>query len=394
MKKYLTFLACICLMLISLCSYSQTRGETAQYSSLQKRPALKAAERFLKKYPQSVYNSRVLRLRDSLVFFALDPDDAAGVLAFRKSYPESRFRTLAEERIREHNTSSITREEALRIAGDCLDAVGWKKDNVEHVIALDKGLDLRILSPEGEYEEARSIDVYTLRDEPAPLSLALPLEVAAPFGERNYLHFAYLNGDSEYVEVLYLPEEDIVNQAMFYGTAVQKADDEAFRIEGQSPEKMEGLSPAAEVMWLTGRIGENPSLVPLAHEDLLTDESIKWWLEKNPKAQSSASRLSFGRLDPESSIVSAYKKARKEKGKNSNAALFDIRGYTVICTASRSGGEYTLVWCEPVCKNKKSERFLNTIYFDSDGTTLNLFYYRGNTTFKYRVSLPSQTIRR
>ena len=40
------------------------------------------------------------------------------------------------------------------------------------------------------------------------------------------------------------------------------------------------------------------------------------------------------------------------------------------------------------------DRFLNSIYFDTDGTTLNLFYYKGNSTFKYRISLASQTLRR
>lgn len=395
MKRFgsiVSLLAGVCFMLMPLASSAQTKAETTMFNNTLRRPTVKAAERFLKKYPQSVYAPKVLRVRDSIVFFALKPDDAAGVLAFRKSYPDSPFRELADERIREHNTSGISHEEALRIAGDCLDAIGWKKDNVEHVIALDKGLDMRILSPAGEYEEARSISAYTLQDAPAPPELVLPLEVIAPLGGRNYLHFGYLNGGSEYVEVLYLPEEDLTSQAMFYGMPMRPLEGEAYRIEGQSPEMMEGLSPTAEVMWLTGRFKENLSLVQISHEDLLTDESIKWWLEKNPKAHSSASKLSFGRLDPESSIVAAYKKAGKEKGKGCSAALFDIRGYTVICLGR--GGEYTLVWCEPVCRNKRTDKFLNTVYFESDGATLDLFYYKGSSTFKYRISVPSQTIRR
>ena len=389
MKRLLS----IVLVLLPLCSFAQTKAETSLYNRTAKRPTVRSAEQFLKKYPESVYAPKVLRLRDSLVFFALKPEDAAGVLAFRKDYPESPFLPLAEQRILEHNTSGITHEEALEIAGGCLDAIGWKKDNVEHILVLDPGLDIRILSPSGEYEEARSLPVYTLQDSPAQLTLAMPLEVISPLSGRNYLHFAYLNGSSEYVEILYLPEEDILNEVMFYGTPVRPSDGEAYRIEGQSPEMMEGLSPSAEVMWLTGRLKENPSLVQLSRPDLLTAESIRWWLDKNPKALSSATKLNFGRLDPESSIVEAYKKARKEKGKIGSAALFDIRGYTVIC-ALKAGGEYTLVWCEPVCKNKKTDRLLNSIYFEGDGTTLNLFYYKGNTTFKYRISLASQSIKR
>ena len=390
----ISILAGLCLALLPLCAFAQTKGETSMYNKTVGKPTVKAAEKFLKKYPGSVFAPKVLRLRDSLVFFALKPDDAAGVLAFRKAYPDSPFKDLAEARIREHNTSGLSREDALRIAGSCLDAVGWKKDNVEHVIALDENLEMRVLTAQGSLEYNRSIPVYSLSDLDVPLTLALPMEAVSPFGGRNYLHFAYLNGDAEYVEVLYQPEEDIINQAMFYGTPIKPAEGEHYRIEGQSPEMMEGLSPTAEVLWLTGRLKENPALVALSREDLLTDESIKWWLERNPHAQSSAAKLTFGKLDPDSSIAAAYKKARKEKGKSSNAALFDIRGYTVICAANKSATEFTLVWCEKACANKYRDRFLNSIYFDSDGTTLNLFYYKGNTTFKYRISLPSQTIRR
>ena len=393
-RLYISLLAGLCLALVPLCAAAQTKGETSMFSKTVKKPTVKAAEKFLKKYPDSVYAPKVLRLRDSLVFFGLSPNDAAGVLAFRKSYPDSPFKDLADARIREHNTSVISHEEALRVAGSCLDAVGWKKDNVEHIVALDENLELRVLSPGGELEYNRTIPVYSLSDLDVPLALALPLEVAAPFGSRNYLHFAYLNGDSEYVEVLYQPEEDILNQAMFYGTPIKPAEGEKYRIEGQSPEMMEGLSPTAEVMWLTGRFTENPCLVALSRADLLTDESIKWWLERNPKALTSATKLTFGKLDPDCSIVEAYKKARKERGKSSNAALFDIRGYTVICAANKAATEFTLVWCEPVCANKYRDRFLNSIYFDTDATTLNLFYYKGSTTFKYRISLASQTLRR
>ena len=382
-------------VLAASCAVSKTDAETNLYTKTVRKPTVKGAEKFLQQYPNATYAPTVLRLRDSLLFFALDPEDAAGVLEFAKAHPTSPFKTLASERILRHNTSTITKEEALSKAGPgCLDATGWRKDNEEHIVALDDNLTLRILSPDGTLQDTRCIPVYTLDDNsPAPVP-AGPLEAINPFGSRSYLHLAYLNGDSEYVEILYLPAEDILSQAMFYGTPVKPGKEEKFRIEGQSPEMMEGLSPTAEVLWLTGRLRENPSLVQLSRADLLSDNAIRWWLDRNPRAGSGASRLTFGQLDPESSIVSAYKKARKEKGKASNAALFDIRGYTVICASSRATGDYTLVWCEPVCKNRKRDKFLNSIYFESDGTTLDLFYYKGSDTFKLKISLPSQTLRR
>ena len=342
------------------------KAETALYQKTMAKPSVKAADKFLKKYPESVYAQKVHNIKDSLLTAAFI----------------------------EKNLSHISKEEALQKVGTCLDAVGWKKDGAEHIVAISavpQNIAVHILSPDGSPQTTKNIPVYTLQDTPGSFELALPLEVASPLGpRRNYLHFAYRNGAEEYVEVLYLPEEDIVHQAIFYGNPVGK---DKRQIEGQSPEMMEGIVLAPEVSWLVSRLKDNPSLIPISNADYLTDAAIRWWLEKNPGAGSRSARISFGRLDPESSMVQAYSRAAKEKGKNCNAALFNIRGYTVVCVRSRTDGEYSLAWCEPVCRNKNRDKLLNTIYFDTDGVTLILFYYKGKTTFKYRLSTASHTLR-
>ena len=342
------------------------KAETTLYQKTVAKPSVKAADKFLKKYPESAYAQKVHNLKDSLLTVAFN----------------------------EQNLSHISKEEALQKAGSNIDAVGWKKDGAEHIIAISavpQNIAVHILSPDGSPQATKNIPVYTLQDTPGAFELALPLEVVSPLGpRRNYLHFAYRNGAEEYVEVLYLPEEDIVHQAIFYGNPVGK---DKRQIEGQSPEMMEGLLLAPEVSWLVGRLKDNPNLIPISNADYLTDAAIRWWLEKNPGAGSRSARISFGRLDPESSMVQAYSRAAKEKGKNCNAALFNIRGYTVVCVRSRTDGEYSLAWCEPVCRNKNRDKLLNTIYFDTDGVTLILFYYKGKTTLKYRLSTASHTLR-
>lgn len=360
MKKLVSLL--LLFLALPLCVTAQSKGETKQFGKLAGNPTMKAVEKFLKKYPSSVYAPRVLGIKDSLVRIA--------------------------------NTSLITREQALGVAGECLDAIGWKKDGRDHILALDKDFTLRILSPDGTRETERIIPIYSMEDAPGTPVLSIPMEIISPLGGRYYMHMAYLNGASEYVEMLYLPDEDILNQAIFYGNPLKLAEGEAYKIEGQSPEAIEGLNPTAEVLWLLDRFKENPGLVPVSKADLLTDNAIKWWLERNPKAETSASRLAFGRLDSESSIVAAYKKARKEKGKSYNVALFDLRGYTIICAFAKTSGEYSLVWCEPVCRNRNRDKFLNAIYFEKDGNVLDLFYYKGKTTFKLRISMASQAVRR
>ena len=97
------------MLLLPACLNAQTKGETSLYAKTLKKPGLKSAAKFLKKYPESVYAPKVLRLRDSMVFFALDPEDAEGVKAFRKDYPESPFRELADERIARHSRGRLPR---------------------------------------------------------------------------------------------------------------------------------------------------------------------------------------------------------------------------------------------------------------------------------------------
>ena len=182
MKPIRISIIILLMTLAPICATAQTRGETRQFGKLAGNPSMKAVEKFLKKYPESVYAPKVLNIKDSL--------------------------------IRIDNTSLITREQALGLAGECLDAIGWKKDGREHILALDKDFTLRILSPDGTREAERIIPVYSMEDAPAPATISIPMEIITPLGNRYYLHFAYLNGASEYVEVLYLPEEDTKGRAL------------------------------------------------------------------------------------------------------------------------------------------------------------------------------------
>lgn len=340
---------------------AQSRSETSLYKKTLKKPTVKSADKFLKKYPSSIYASKVQQMKDSLLYLVFV----------------------------EQNVSQISHETALNVAGKALDAIGWKKDGKEHILALEDDFSLRVLTPAGKLEERRFLHVYTMDGLNHVPTLVSPLEVVTPFGKQHqYIHFSYRLGDTEFVEALYEPDQDLLSQAIFYGKPLPEG-----RIEGQSPEMMEGVVQTAEIAYLAALLRENEALVPLSKADLLTDTAIQWWRTRNPKAETTATKLSFGQLDPESSLVEAFRKARKEKGRNGSAAQFDIRGYTVICYQSRKDGSCTLVWCEPVAKNKKTDKYLDTIYFENDGTTLDLIYYKAKTTFKIKISLPSQAVR-
>ena len=376
---------------------AQTPAETKLYNKTMKKPSVKAYDKFLAKFPSSTYSPEILLLRDKELFAKVDKENAQAVKEFAAAHPDSPISDEVAAIILSHNTSPMSKDEAKKIASDYSDAVGWRVDNVDHVMAIrlsDGKISLQSLSPEGTPDaEAIPVQIHTLSDL-VPSKLEGGLQTVT-IGKKNYLSFSYLNeGDSsekEWVNALYDAESDVLYNAMFYGKELTTK--EGTVIEGQCLEALSGGLMTPQMVWLLGKINDNPSLKQIERADLLTDESIAWWLDKNPDAQTTARTVRFGALDPESSIVEMYKKTKKENGRNFNAALFDLRGYTMICAYSKSTKDYILVWCEPVCKNRNRDQLLNTIYFENDNT-LDLFYYKGRTTFKVRVNLATKNLRR
>lgn len=385
---------------------AQTKAEKSQYTKLMKKPSVKAADKFLGKFPASTYAQGVVRLRDSLLLLSVDHEDTGALRAFAASHPDTPFKEDILRIIRTHNTSDISGDEARAKATGALDAVGWKVDNRDGVAALyftEGKIELRLLNPLGVETSVRGIPVYTASPEGlSPEILASPLEVVhMGSGEgRNYIHFAYLNSkegtrEREYVGVLYDPVLDLAASAMFYGKDLPRpeGEDMPYLIEGQCAEKIGGVVLTPEVSYLVEGISQDPRLVEISKGDLLTDEAIKWWRGKNPTAETTATSLVFGALDRESTLVGKYEASRKENAGLFRAAMFDYRDYTLIVAYSKKTDDYLLVWCEPVCVDRSRDKLLSTVYFEDD-STLDLFYYHGRRTFKIRVNLASKRVRR
>ncbi len=362
---YSALAMCLCIN-----ASAQTKAETKLYTKTLGKPSMKAYEKFLAKYPESVYSLEIKSLRDSV--------------------------------INSWNTSLLSRAEAEEIAG--MTAVGWKMDQVDYVLGIridDEGsISLSTFDLDGnKVADDRVLPKHVLG---TPLSTKLVDDFSVvDFNSRKMLNFSYVNegadGETEYVTALYDYRNDVVYNAMFYGENLLAAESsEEYMIEGQCLETLSGGVIAAEQMWAIYRIADNPSLKVISKADLLTNESVKWWLSKNTKAETSTSlRLNFGILDPESSLVAEYGKASKEKGDKYDAAYFDLRGYTVIVAYSKASGEYLLVWAEPVCADKNTDRLLKNIYFEGNGrSSLAMLYYQGRRSFKYRINLSDKSLRK
>ena len=397
---------------------AQTRSETKQYGKAMSKPSLKAYNNFLKKYPESVYAPEIIHGRDSILFAALDKNDQKAVETFLAEVQDRRIASAAEELLRQMTTTSVTQEEACAIlianAGFPLadrpaTAVACRSyghDYVFGAVLPEKGgrkIDFLVLKQEDgwkvEQSFSRTADIMT--DGLSPLFFTEPSSFAV-FGEKRYLQISYVSGAKgsrwlEYSVALVDFQTENMSDALFYGRSLSKGDvmpDAAsYRIEGQNPGELAAGSgmTTAEDRYLAGLIKANDRLVPIAQADALTDEAIQWWLGRNRKAES-ASSAAFGTLSEECGIVQVFKKQEKESSRNYSAALFDLRGYTVVCAWSKSQKHYMLVWCEPVARNKNTDKLLNSIYFENDNT-LCLYYYQGRKTFKKRVNLATKSIR-
>ena len=290
------------------------------------------------------------------------------------------------------------------LAPSATDAVGYRRANRDYALGLSaEGGALTLyrcaLGADGAWAlaDTRSLERYNLDGKLADCKLDGPVELVEIDGKK-FLSFNYINSSDnskgiEYVVSLFNPADDSVTHSMFYGRDMSAKD--GLKIEGQCPEALSSLV-LPENAWLLNRINSDPRFEQISKANALTDDSIAWWLEKNPEAETRASRLNFGALDEESSLVAGFKAARsrdKDSSRSFTAALFDIRDYTVIVAYSKTYKNYILVWCEPVCKNKNRDKLLNTIYFEDD-TSLALFYYKGKTTFKNRINLANRSIRR
>ncbi len=403
MRKILSILAlCLCAFVNVL---AQTQEESEMYDKTVKKPNVRSLEKFLEKYPESVYTQDVVRLRDSVLFSMVNQEDVNAVRMFSIMHPGTPLQRQVDDVIRRLCLSGISREEARRIAGadeESMNVVGWKMDDGEYVAKVSIMLDGSIVVTtytEGGVKACRDKTVtrYELGTV-AKTRLVDSLSVVH-MKHHNFLAFSYVNectdGGMEYVQVLYDYRHDIANNAVFFGKGLLKNPAKGeYKIEGRSLNTVSGGIVSEEQKWPMERVKENPLLVPLSETDLLTDRSIDWWLSKNPNAQTTATKLSFGTLDKNCSLLEAYKKAKIVKGEKFNAAIVDFRGYTSVVVYSKTTGNHQLVWCEPMCKNKDTDRLLNTVYFERGTSTLVLFYYEGRTTFKYKVSLADKSIRR
>lgn len=382
MNRILKFLLCAVLLAAAPAgAFSQTKAETRQYNKAVGKPSVQAFDRFLKKYPSSVYAAEISARRDTLL--SISPYSSAEAEAILSEYLPSGALFLAFP----------DRKDAVdRIYGVCISSSELDLGHVKLYTAV-RGEDGWTLADSYESPTA------ALASEGASRQFVDSTAVFEIRGDRyfmfNFLTSAADSDKMSYTAATWSPAGDAYSEVVFEGHDIlQPGEGLPFHIEGRVNENsiMNPGRPEAKLM--TAAMNENPCLKQIPAGDYLTDAAIDWWLEQNPDATTSATKLNFNILPDNSSLVEQFEAAGDKKSSSRyTAALFDIRGYSVIVVKQKQDGNYVLAWAEPECEDHYRDRLLNSITFE-DANTLEMFYYHGNRHFDYKLNLTSKTVKR
>ena len=366
------------LLLAALPLSAQTKAETKLYNKTLSKPSVEAFDKFLRKYPSSVYAAEIAARKDTLLNISPYSEAQAAAIAAELLPGGVSFRAIADRR-----------EAVDRIYAVCLDGEGLALDQVR-IVTLEKGRSAWAMT--GTYDApASSADGMAER---AFVDGTQTFDIRGTrFLRFNYLMRSADGAQQAYVAAAYAPQTDDFGCVSFSGKDIRRGDD-AYRISGRSDAALLSGLDRPWMRLLLKDVDENPCLEAIPENFWLTDAAIEWWLEQNPGALTDATHLKFNIIQKESSLVEEFTKSRGKKNSGKyTAAMFDHRGYTVIVAYQKADDNYVLAWVEPECKDHYRDRLLNSIAFD-DANSLAMSYYHGNRTFKYHLNLASKNLRR
>lgn len=386
---------------------AQTKSETKLYKTVLAKKDLKNANKFLNKFPSSIYTPTVKRIKDSIVFHSLDNNDVTAYINFIKQNPKSAFAAQANGKIELLNTSSISNPEAFSITVQCgiptesiLAVKGVKNLNKEHIVAILKPQNgnytiVTLAQNNGTWEHATTLNepVYTNDYQLNTLKLT-PELYSATIDGMQHLFFAYTNtcltpdkrsnipnNNIEYVANLYSLSDNVVYNVLYSGKNIG---DEIFGSTMDSAQG--GMMATPQTTWLFKHLRANQNLKAFDKSLFLTQQTIEWWYENNPQ---NSGTLQFGIIPEDSELVNRFKEYKeKENVGQYTVAMFDICHNTVVVVYNKADKKYSLALCQATPVNK-TDLELGSFYGEK-GNTLVLYFYKGKESIKKRLNLGSK----
>lgn len=376
MKKSLFILLSIPFILASYTVFGQKKGEIKQYRAAIEQDERSSLEKFLKKYPESIFKPVIKRKIDSL------------------------------ERVANTTVRSLEKARDLFAAegySNNFIAIPYRRDNIEYIIGVFptattsphslKAVTLRDFP--GGLEKIRELDfsLYT-NDESLNILTFLPEYHMVTIEGKHYCTFKYMNSSNAIdersrwknnsVEVIFnlLPITDsTLYNAMFAGELTESGEIEGASMEATLP----GTGSTLQMDYLLNLMNTTPGLIPYSEARIAEKRVISNWYERNP---ADTNTLSFIAVNENNPLVKLYKESKYGDSSNLySAALIESMQTTLICVYVKQTSQYLLIWCEPaVDKNETGAKYLNTIYFESD-SSLVLYYRQDNRMIKERINI-------
>lgn len=397
MKNFRTVLLLAISTLLFTPVFAQKKGETKLFKNTIAKGDTTSFNKFLAKYPNSVYAPTIQAKKDSLI----------------KSYNTTIYSKEEAGRIFSENVAAA----ANKLYGVDFVALSARKNNKEYIVGVispskEDPYTLHIVrideTAPGEWQESFSNNAsrYMQDDNLKLFSMAsiddifngktTPQEVIID-GEKHicFYHLNYTEGTDERSGWPNNTAELVANLvSLGDGTlfsSIYAGERNGNEIEGSCADIAQvGIMATPQMNWLMRSFGKSTQLKPFDKEKELTKKAIQWWYDNNPQG---STRLNFGVLEENHPIVKRFLEDKYiESSKSNRATFFEIMGTTVICNYNKGTKQYLLLHCEKQPSDSQKEKSLNTLYFEKDNTIV-LYYYKGKQAIKERIDLNAKTKR-
>lgn len=397
MKNFRTVLLFAISTLLFTPVFAQKKGETKLFKNTIAKGDTTSFNKFLAKYPNSVYAPTIQAKKDSLI----------------KSYNTTIYSKEEAGRIFSENVAAA----ANKLYGVDFVALSARKNNKEYIVGVispskEDPYTLQIVrideTAPGQWQESFSNNAsrYMQDDNLKLFSMAsiddifngktTPQEVIID-GEKHicFYHLNYTEGTDERSGWPNNTAELVANLvSLGDGTlfsSIYAGERNGNEIEGSCADIAQvGIMATPQMNWLMRSFGKSTQLKPFDKEKELTKKAIQWWYDNNPQG---STRLNFGVLEENHPIVKRFLEDKYiESSKSNRATFFEIMGTTVICNYNKGTKQYLLLHCEKQPSDSQKEKSLNTLYFEKDNTIV-LYYYKGKQAIKERIDLNAKTKR-
>ena len=397
MKNFRTVLLLAISSLLFTPVFAQKKGETKLFKNTIAKGDTTSFNKFLAKYPNSVYAPTIQAKKESLI----------------KSYNTTIYSKEEAGRIFSENVAAA----ANKLYGVDFVALSARKNNKEYIVGViapgkEDPYTLQIVrideTAPGQWQESFSNNAsrYMQDDNLKLFSMAsiddifngktTPQEVIID-GEKHicFYHLNYTEGTDERSGWPNNTAELVANLvSLGDGTlfsSIYAGERNGNEIEGSCADIAQaGIMATPQMNWLMRSFGKSSQLKPFDKEKELTKKAIQWWYDNNPQG---STRLNFGVLEENHPIVKRFLEDKYiESSKSNRATFFEIMGTTVICNYNKGTKQYLLLHCEKQPSDSQKEKSLNTLYFEKDNTIV-LYYYKGKQAIKERIDLNAKTKR-